>query len=237
VSAYKNRLKELSEIIPKSDLDRMLSRLGIRDIFEVPVENGLIENHMNGNKTSESENSNDEKLLIDTSNKGFAPMIPPRNNLQNQINNTFDAFKPGGQKMEELLLNSDSDSDFDPRAEEDNGNKISNDLFGFEPPKTFGQQLFTNNNNNHINNNLTNGFNGNAPPTSPPPLLAPPPKAAAPRRVTPTTNGTINNNGSQDLFGSTPFTNAPTIFDSNFNQSKQLLVDDFSLESLDPLRK
>lgn len=66
--------------------------------------------------------------------------------------------------MDELLLNSDSDSDFDPRADEiqdnlSNGrNAISNDLFGFEPSKSFGQQLFFTNNNDHKlqNNNNTN---------------------------------------------------------------------------------
>lgn len=75
--------------------------------------------------------------------------------------------------MDELLLNSDSDSDFDPRADEiqdnlSNGrNAISNDLFGFEPSKSFGQQLFFTNNNDHKlqnnnNNNNTNLSNNNA---------------------------------------------------------------------------
>lgn len=73
--------------------------------------------------------------------------------------------------MDELLLNSDSDSDFDPRADEiqdnlSNGrNAISNDLFGFEPSKSFGQQLFFTNNNDHKlqNNNInTNLSNNNA---------------------------------------------------------------------------
>jgi PTB domain-containing engulfment adapter protein 1 len=99
-----------------------------------------------------------------------------------QLNSTFDALKPSiGTKLEGLLLNSDSDSDFDPRAEESeitNGHKITNDLFGFEPQKTLGQQLFVNNNNS-INNNLLMSNGGsqptmapliNGPPTSPPPL-------------------------------------------------------------------
>lgn len=106
--------------------------------------------------------------------------MPPRN-LQNQINSTLEALKPSvGTKLEGLLLNSDSDSDFDPRADENdvilNGgsDKHSNDsFFGFEPPKTtMGQQLFAvaaaNNNGNSVNfnglsnNNLTNGsMNGN----------------------------------------------------------------------------
>ena len=90
------------------------------------------------------------------------------------MSNTFDALKPSvGTKLEGLLLNSDSDSDFDPRAEEpepvmngssNNGSNI-NDLFGFEP-KSFGQQLFTST--SHTNGNTTSNING--PPNSPPPL-------------------------------------------------------------------
>lgn len=121
-------------------------------------------------------------MLIETSPKHFAPIVPPRN-LQNQINSTLEALKPSvGTKLEGLLLNSDSDSDFDPRADESetnssstttsssmngNGNKISNDFFGFEPPKTMGQHLFTT-----PVNHVTNGVNGtqNGHQVSPPPL-------------------------------------------------------------------
>lgn len=106
--------------------------------------------------------------------------------LCQQINSTLEAFKPSvGTKMEGLLLNSDSDSDFDPRAPDNdspsqmglggsNGNKISNDLFGFEPPKqSIGQQLFSSSSNNHTS--FTNGnsgitSNGFGAPTSPPPM-------------------------------------------------------------------
>lgn len=127
--------------------------------------------------------------MIETSPKHFAPTVPPRN-IQNQINSTFEALKPSvGTKLEGLLLNSDSDSDFDPRACESetttngNGNnKITNDLFGFEPPKnSMGQNLFMSNgsvaNNNLINNmnNINNNNNSsiimsNGIPLSPPPL-------------------------------------------------------------------
>ena len=93
-------------------------------------------------------------------------MVPPRNNIPSQI------LKSNSQKMDELLLNSDSDSDFDfdPRAEEsmDNGKNDNNDLFGFEPSKSYGQQLFHNNNdnkqlnaNNNTSNNNSNSFMSN----------------------------------------------------------------------------
>jgi len=79
---------------------------------------------------------------------------------------------------------------------------------------------------------------------SPPPLLAPPPKASIPLRSTPSqlnnnnNSNVINNNSSQDLFGSTPFNAMQTnAFDNNFNKSIGFSADDFTLESLDPLRK
>ncbi|BFG03959.1 PTB domain-containing adapter protein ced-6 [Drosophila madeirensis] len=273
VSLYKERLSELSSKLPKAELDAMLFKLGIKDILEVPPSSEL----QNGIDTSGEALSNgkldEDKLLIDTisttasvhssSPSSFLPIVPPRNNLSSQISISG---KSNSQKMDELLLNSDSDSDFDPRAEEStqdsngsNGrNAISNDLFGFEPPKSFGQQLFFNNNDHKLqnnntnsnstnNNNITNssllinstnsismnssGFSSELNIT--PPLLAPPPKIAAPRRSTSvtTSNGL---NGNTDLFGSDPFemSNGPTIFKQN-----QLNIDDFSLESLDPLRK
>lgn len=128
----------------------------------------------------------EDQLLIETSpssNMYAAPKVPPRNQLQNQFNSTLDALKPSvGTKLEGLLLNSDSDSDFDPRAEEESDNssttngggssnggqsKLSNDLFGFEPPQqqqrapssTLGQQLFTTSSN--LNGNSNGTFNGN----------------------------------------------------------------------------
>jgi PTB domain-containing engulfment adapter protein 1 len=105
-------------------------------------------------------------LLIESTPKNtFAPIVPPRN----QITNTIEALKPTvGTKLEGLLLNSDSDSDFDPRADEmemNNGSKISNDLFGFEPSKTSaGNQLFNVGSFTETHNNFTNQM------TSPPPL-------------------------------------------------------------------
>lgn len=119
--------------------------------------------------------NNDDQLLIETSDKHFAPIVPPRN-LQNQISSTLDALKPSvGTKLEGLLLNSDSDSDFDPRADENDifsSDKNSTEsFFGFEPPKTsVGQQLFAMNTNNTMMNESTNGngTNGVATQKTPP---------------------------------------------------------------------
>lgn len=122
--------------------------------------------------------NNDDQLLIETSDKHSVPIVPPRN-IQSQISNTLDALKPSvGTKLEGLLLNSDSDSDFDPRADEGdnivtNGKHSSeSSFFGFEPPKTsFGQQLFTgypaNTNGISSANNLPN-LNGSTNGASPP---------------------------------------------------------------------
>ena len=214
VNIYRQRLKDLCDLMPKMDIDRLLMRLNIRDICEVPqhqLENG-IDSHMasiNGNKTPDLGNNlilflfnfikliiiminyvgidvsspnNEDQLLIETSPKHFAPIVPPRN-LQNQINSTLEALKPCvGTKLEGLLLNSDSDSDFDPRATEcelqigtkqsqplTNGNKmLTNDLFGsFDAStttttvnsvnkSTMGQQLFA-----PVASSQTAAINGN----------------------------------------------------------------------------
>lgn len=155
---------------------------------------------------------NDDQLLIETSSpkNTFAPIVPPRNG----ITNTIESMKPSvGTKLEGLLLNSDSDSDFDPRADEQemhNGSKISNDLFGFEPKNSSGQQMF---NSGSFTDGTTNNFTNHS---SPPPLcefasssksiealinfivlVAPPPKAMTPRRT--------NMNGNSNLFGDDPF--------------------------------
>lgn len=125
--------------------------------------------------------NNDDQLLIETSDKHFAPIVPPRN-IQSQISSTLEALKPSvGNKLEALLLNSDSDSDFDPRADENEtipNDKHSADssFFGFEPPKTsIGQQLFATNginamhqNGNGINTSITNGQSTNNNHSSPP---------------------------------------------------------------------
>ncbi|KAH8407526.1 hypothetical protein KR222_004924 [Zaprionus bogoriensis] len=277
IAIYRERLRELSAKLPKAELDAMLFKLGIKDILEAPASEQL-----NGNAESTLSNGklDEDKLLIDTNSSSasthsaspnsFLPIVPPRSNLSSQLSGSSGGggggSKSNSQKMDELLLNSDSDSDFDPRADEiqdnlSNGrNAISNDLFGFEPSKSFGQQLFFNNNDHKLQNNNTNTTNHNnnsslsinnnnlnnmnnmsinssgfsSELNITPPLLAPPPKIAAPRRtISQSSSGNNGLNGNTDLFGSDPFemNNGPSVFKSQLN------IDDFSLESLDPLRK
>lgn len=52
--AYCQRLKDLVEIVSKSDLDMLLMRYGVRDILEVPQQENGIGNHVaniNGSNT------------------------------------------------------------------------------------------------------------------------------------------------------------------------------------------
>uniref|UniRef100_A0A1A9WQJ9 PID domain-containing protein n=1 Tax=Glossina brevipalpis TaxID=37001 RepID=A0A1A9WQJ9_9MUSC len=261
ITTFKDRLSELSKKVSKNDLDALLFKWAVKDILEVPVttSNEII----NDNTASMVANGggklvNDSKVIIDNnsshlsstcntiaskSSSTFLPIVPPRANMPSQI-----TTKSNSQKMEELLLNSDSDSDFDPRAEESNtdghsttssggggGKNMSNDLFGFEPPKSFGQQLFYNNNNKQQNNSNANVTTTKSTSVS---QMAPPPKASAPRRSTSTTNSNAVHNtliNGTDLFGSDPFDiNTSSIFPK---QISKISVDDFTLESLDPLRK
>lgn len=56
VSAYKERLKDFVELLPRSDVDKILLKYGVKDVLEVPNENG-VNNHVatiNGNKTTDS---------------------------------------------------------------------------------------------------------------------------------------------------------------------------------------
>lgn len=140
MNAYKNRLQELSKITYKDDLTAYLARSNLSDIteFKIPVEldkqissltlsNGF-STMMNGNKTPDlaadalSNNStdtfnssNDNNLLLNTpppthNGKTHFSTGKIRGDLTPSKNPTI------GTKLEGLFLNSDSDSDFDPRA-------------------------------------------------------------------------------------------------------------------------
>lgn len=54
VDAYCQRLRDLAEVVSKSDLDRLLMRYGVRDILELPQQENGIGNHVaniNGSNT------------------------------------------------------------------------------------------------------------------------------------------------------------------------------------------
>lgn len=146
-----------------------MQRMGVKDLCEVPTENDVIAPSVttNGSQMDSHRGSSDSgNLLIETNDDLKCPPVPSRNNLPG-----LDVFKSngtsnGGKNNDELLLNSDSDSDFDPRAFESDDSKTTNDFFGFEPTKTLGQQIFAATNNHHnfvnnmnaVNSSVTNGF-------------------------------------------------------------------------------
>lgn len=54
VQAYRQRLKDLADVVSKSELERILMRYGLRDIFEMPQQENGNGNHMgnfNGSNT------------------------------------------------------------------------------------------------------------------------------------------------------------------------------------------
>ncbi|XP_047038410.1 PTB domain-containing adapter protein ced-6 isoform X1 [Helicoverpa zea] len=174
MNAYKNRLQELSKITYKDDLSSYLSRNKLSDIteFKPPPElekqiasltlangfansNGSNNNNntetgtdaLSNNSTDTFNSSNDNNLLLSTP--------PPQHNGKHSfgtgklLGDLSSNKNPSvGTKLEGLLLNSDSDSDFDPRA------------FESEPMSRFSAPPH--------DNALT----------TTPPLLAPPPKAS-----------------------------------------------------------
>lgn len=164
VTIYRERIRELADHIPRGELELLLQKMGLKDLYELPnLENGR-ESPMNGQQLR----SDTENLLIETNDDLKCPPVPSRN-LPGQFNSPLDVFKSNGSsngKNDELLLNLDSDSDFDPRAFESDDSKTTNDFFGFEPTKTIGQQIFSAsnghntfvNNMNVVNSSVSNGF-------------------------------------------------------------------------------
>lgn len=171
-------MRELAEHVPRGELELLLQRMGLKDLYELPI---MDNNSAESPAIEQLSRADTENLLIETNDEMKCPPVPSRN-LPGQFNSPLDVFKSNGSsngKNDELLLNSDSDSDFDPRAFESDDGKTTNDFFGFEPTKTLGQQIFsaTNghntfvNNMNAVNTSVSNGFlaadsnnNGGPPP-------------------------------------------------------------------------
>lgn len=230
MNTYKNRLQELSKITYKDDLSAYLARNSLSEItdFKPPQElekqiasmtlaNGF--SAMNGNKTPEmstdalSNNSTDTFNSSNDNNLLLSTPPPTHNGKQNFSTGKLLVDTPVsknpvvGPRLEELLLNSDSDSDFDPRAHES------------EPVSRFSVPA--------MDNSVT----------STPPLLAPPPKASkrhTPQPQIQQVQPQAPINGS-DLFGSTPFSvgGHPQPTPQPFTQSSKPNYDisDFNLQT------
>ncbi|XP_050673640.1 PTB domain-containing adapter protein ced-6 isoform X1 [Leptidea sinapis] len=167
MNLYKNRLQELSKITYKDDLSAYLSRNNITDItdFKPPQEletqissltlaNGF--GAVNGSKTNDCGGdamSNNSSDTFNSSNDNNLLLSTPPPTYNGKTGKHFGELSTNknpsvGTKLEGLLMNSDSDSDFDPRA------------FETEPTNRVTSTSIEN------------------PLTPPPPLLAPPPKTA-----------------------------------------------------------
>lgn len=56
ISLYRQRLKDLIDLVPKAELDKILIRHGLHDIFELPQPESELSAHManiNGSNTSD----------------------------------------------------------------------------------------------------------------------------------------------------------------------------------------
>ncbi|XP_061726669.1 PTB domain-containing adapter protein ced-6 isoform X1 [Cydia pomonella] len=142
MNTYKNRLQELSKITYKDDLSAYLARNNLSDIaeFKAPADldkqiasltlaNGF--SAMNGTKTPEGNSNGQDALSHNSSTDTFnstndnnllLSTPPPQHNGKTNFSTgkllgDLSGKNPVvGTKLEGLLLNSDSDSDFDPRA-------------------------------------------------------------------------------------------------------------------------
>ncbi|KAF2897320.1 hypothetical protein ILUMI_08858, partial [Ignelater luminosus] len=245
---YKQRLLEISRFSGiKSELEQYLRRNEIKSLLEIPLSQSISSNGETSNTNSEQVNGNGNvsNQLLDFSTtdnpitNGNAPPVPPRQ---------FDYAPTVGTKLEGLLLNEfDQDDDFDPRSYETNHNNTShtNNLNGnvssppllAPPPKAARRTNINNNINESSNQSRTFGQD----------LFGVPPFASQ-SAVTPSANSAkISDPFEMGDFGSaaTPqdIENAIGLLDkrilemkTGFSRGISFGNEDFSLESLDPLK-
>ncbi|KAI5643658.1 phosphotyrosine interaction domain (PTB/PID) domain-containing protein [Phthorimaea operculella] len=189
---------------PPPELEKQLSNLTLANGFSAMSNNSSeIAQDALSNNSADTFNSTDNNLLLSTP--------PPQHNGKpnfgsNKLLGDISSSKNPvvGTKLEGLLLNSDSDSDFDPRAYE------SEPMSRYTSPVTESAVTPT------------------------PPLLAPPPKASkrnTPQSTPQQLPQTSPLNGS-DLFGSTPFS-PPTNPQPQFSTPNKPNYDisDFNLQT------
>ncbi|GLV44673.1 ced-6 [Carabus blaptoides fortunei] len=242
VNVYKKRLLDVSQFAAiQADLDQYLRKQELKNILEVPAaavngssindsSSSLDSDHVNGNKLVD--------LMSSSAENGAAPPVPPRH---------FENQPTVGTKLEGLLLNEvDSDQDFDPRGFESssssttnhsqpsvNGSASSPPLLA-PPPKAAKR--------NNVNNN------GSATPTFGQDLFGSTPFSPQPSQVTtpPSASKSFDPFEMGDFSPTaTPqdIENAIGLLDkrilemkTGFSRGISFGNDDFSLESLDPLK-
>ncbi|XP_054280730.1 PTB domain-containing engulfment adapter protein 1 [Macrosteles quadrilineatus] len=257
-TVLRQRLKEFANG-QIQNVDEYCRYNSISDITEVRTNNNnnslpTLESNNSPNGTTSngtSSQTNGSMLLLNLSttslNNGsstVAPPVPPRSFEakpfpENDLIGDLDTVPTVGTKLEGLLMD-ELEEDFNPRACENNTNN--------------GTPSFIVNNNNGIL----------LPPSSPPPLLAPPPKPVNARRSVPKQgppadvfgSSPFMPNSNSDPFGMGDFNasgaepsqveleNAIGLLDrkilemkDGFSRGLSFGNEDFSLESLDPLRK
>ncbi|CAH1105491.1 unnamed protein product [Psylliodes chrysocephalus] len=233
-NVYKQRLLDITHFANvKPELDNYLRNHGIKNILEIKINNEKVNNN-NNNNNSQSQINGITKELLDLDSEisnGNLPPVPPR---------TFDNLPSVGTKLEGLLFNElDPDNDFDPRSFEaishtTNGIASSPPLIA-PPPKAPRRTALS------VNSNITNDLN-----RSPGQDLF----GTAP--FSPNSTGSLTSNKMLDPFEMGDFGTAPTPQDienaiglldkrilemkTGFSRGISFGNDDFSLESLDPLK-
>ncbi|KAL3286423.1 hypothetical protein HHI36_000931 [Cryptolaemus montrouzieri] len=227
---YKQRLLFLSQLSSiKPDLDQYLRKHEIKNILEIPQTNSSVSSSENST-TTEHTNGNSVRLLDFDSGlngNGSAPPVPPR---------AFDSTpSPAiGTKLEGLLLNEfeqENDNDFDPRSfEQTNGDSTPKAPLIAPPPKAPRK---SNINNNIIENNLPDAWSSHFNPGSPSSNSLSSPKILDPFEMGDFGNTTTT----QDIENALGLLDKRILeMKTGFSRGISFGNDDFSLESLDPLK-
>ncbi|KAK9729045.1 Phosphotyrosine interaction domain (PTB/PID) [Popillia japonica] len=247
---YKQRLLEIAQFNSiKQELDQYLRRNDIKNVIEIQSSGSVSSNSSSASVKTEHMNGSTPAItgkLLDFSNNhsentnGNAPPVPPRN---------FENTPAVGTKLEGLLLNEfDQDNDFDPRSFETNtavqpfittnGNPSSPPLLAPPPkaPRRTNLSVAINNNNEHVPKLTNQDLFGSTPFSN----------------VSTVTNTTPNSAKILDPFEMGDFATVATSQDienaiglldkrilemkTGFSRGISFGNDDFSLESLDPLK-
>ncbi|XP_018564460.1 PTB domain-containing adapter protein ced-6 isoform X2 [Anoplophora glabripennis] len=245
-NVYKQRLLEISQFSSiRPELDQYLRKNDIRNILEVKSSLNNNSNSSSDNTTVNNSNQTNgtTKELLDLNSEitNGAPPVPPR---------SFENTPAVGTKLEGLLLNElEHDNDFDPRSFENNhntqfypntnGNTSSPPLIAPPPkaPRRSNLSLNTNNGNNN-GDFKTSGQDlfGTTPFT---PALTPSPNSVTSGKILdPFEMGDFGNAATpQDLENAIGLLDKRILeMKTGFSRGISFGNDDFSLESLDPLK-
>ncbi|XP_019868451.2 PTB domain-containing adapter protein ced-6 [Aethina tumida] len=250
---YKQRLLEISQFSSiKYELEQYLRKHDVKNVIELPMSQNQVQN--NGNETTTNttqSNGNGVHQLLDLNSitentNGSAPPIPPR---------AFENTPTVGTKLEGLLLNEiEQDDDFDPRSFEtnnhgsavqyypnSNGTASSPPLIA-PPPKAAKRTNvnITNNNNHEFATMGSQDLFGTGPfAPAQPNFTSSSNSITSGKIVDPFEMGDFGNAGAtpQDIENAIGLLDKRILEMKNgFSRGISFGNDDFSLESLDPLK-